>query len=56
MFTNPISVWFWPFHTNCYSSNKYDSNEITDATKTGSTPTKNLTLLQSLSVLPNANG
>jgi hypothetical protein len=53
MFTNPISVSFWQLHTKFYSSKKHESNEITDATKSHSTPTtKTQTILQSLYVLP----
>jgi hypothetical protein len=51
MFTNPISVSFWQLHTKLYSS-KHESNEITDATKSRSTPTKTQTILYSLYVLP----
>jgi hypothetical protein len=46
MFTNPISVSFWQLHTKFYSS-KHESNEIKDATKSHSTPTKTQTMIQS---------
>jgi hypothetical protein len=53
MCTDPKSVSFWQLHTKLYSSNKHEStNEITDATKSHSTPTKTQTMLQSLYVLP----
>ena len=52
MFTNPISVTFLRLPTKFYSS-KYESNEMTDPTKTSSTPMKTQTMLQSLYVLPN---
>jgi hypothetical protein len=52
MFINPISVWFWPLHTILYSSEN-ESNEMTDPTKTSSTPTKTKTIQQNLCFLPN---
>jgi hypothetical protein len=52
IFTNPISVLFRPLHSIFYSSTKYESSEMTDPTKTSSTPTKTQTMLQSLNVLP----
>ena len=50
--TDPISVSFWQLHTKFYSSKKHESNEITDETKSHSTPTKTKTVLQPLYVLP----
>jgi hypothetical protein len=52
MYTNPMSVSFWPFQTIFYSF-KHESHEITDSTKSRSTPTTTQTLLQKLHVLPN---
>jgi hypothetical protein len=39
MFINPISDSFWPLHSKCYSC-KYESNEMTEPTKSQSTSTK----------------
>jgi hypothetical protein len=50
-FINPISDLFWPFLNKCYSC-KHESDDITDQTKSRSTPTKTKTLLKSVCVLP----
>jgi hypothetical protein len=54
MFTNPISVSFWPLHTIIFTSTKHvESNVITHPTKSGGTATKTQTMLQTSYVLSN---